>query len=121
MSLSRTDFKSLISHLISVSRAHAWGFGKSAHARSVQVYDNAELGKWVHEVRKQHKLGILGPERIKALDELDFAFTTNTVTSKWHYCFHEARRYKVGSGLPFDCSRTVRPARVQATADDANA
>ena len=60
-----------------------------------QVHDDPELGAWVHRMRKLHKEGHLWDEWIQALDDLDFKFKIKTVTAKWHYCFHEARRYKV--------------------------
>lgn len=63
----------------------------------MQVHDNAELGAWVHHVRKLHKLGKLQDEQRHELSTLGFVFTVDAVTSKWHYCFHEARRYKVTS------------------------
>ena len=61
------------------------------------MHDNAELGAWVHHVRKLHKLGRLQEDWLRDLTALGFVFTIDTVTSKWHYCFHEARRYKVSS------------------------
>ena len=64
---------------------------------AMQVHDDTELGEWVHQIRKLHKLGKLQDERQQELSQLGFAFTMDPVTSKWHYCFHEARHYKVRS------------------------
>ncbi|KAK9851905.1 hypothetical protein WJX84_001587 [Apatococcus fuscideae] len=84
-----------------------------------QVHDDAELGEWVHNLRKLHKLGKLHGQMLQDLDELGFAFIMDPATSKWHYCFHEARRYKESYGtalIPEDLRSRTDPGFVEAAA-----
>ncbi|KAK9813280.1 hypothetical protein WJX72_011855 [[Myrmecia] bisecta] len=69
-----------------------------------RLWDNRGLGEWVADMRLMGREGWLASDKLKALQDVGFAFKQTPAEALWSFNLHELRRYKEEHGsieVPF--------------------